>query len=265
MIVCPVVLLTTLSVGCRSLSSLGGVNVKKAMPTKISLDARMVRDSNTAELVICHFDDTKGGPFAKPKEKAKRCTAELVALCEQLGIVVGQMQGTVRRSEPDDLLRLCRFHYENFLHRLYALQERCWDILTSISGEKRERGTRPDELRAVVRDSVQTTHPKLYKAFNNLYSLSKGDRKFRNTATHQTILYLGIQFPGKGTGIYEADSVLYWYDPKSKAGIATKKVVTKATRQFVAHHIKRIQGIVRAALLFADECHSVIDVKTWKE
>jgi len=175
------------------------------------------------------------------------------------------MQRTVRGSEPDDLLRLCKFHHENFLYRVYALQERCWDVLTAISGEKWEEGTRPYDFRAVVRATVQTTHPQLHRAFNNLYSLSKGDRKLRNTATHQTILYFGIQFPTKDPGIYEAHSVLDWYDPESGAGIAARNTVRKAARQFVAHHIRRIREIVKAGHLFAEECHSVIDAKTWKE
>jgi len=209
-----------------------------------------VRKPRSAELVVCHFDDTKtqDGP-----ETAKRCVAEAVHLCEQLGIVLDQMKACVRRKGAADVLRLCQYEYENLLFRVYVLRERAWDILAATVGVKRGKTGDPGFRKALL-SSATANHPKLTQAFNELLSLIERDVRFRNTATHQTILQLGFIFDNDRGRIFEADSVLMWHDLASKAARDTGHMVKRTVTDFVTRTTARIQGIINAALQLAREC-----------
>ena len=142
-----------------------------------------------------------------------------------------QLGKTLKQKEIDDVVRLCHFHYENLLFRIYALRERAWDVLAVLTDIPR-RTTGNDKFRAEVLSRVEAAYPELSKAFLTVLNLIDSDIEFRNVATHKTILVLGLMRDDI-QDIWEFDSVLWAYAPRSEDGIRMQKLVRRSLRAFV--------------------------------
>lgn len=211
--------------------------------------------------VSAFYYDTEVAPSNQPREIAERCQAEIISLGEQLSIISEQLSKALKQKEIDDVVRLCHFHYENLLFRIYALRERAWDVLAALTDIPR-RITGNDKFRADVLSRIKAAYPELIKAFLTVLNLIDSDVEFRNVATHKTILMLGLMRDDI-QDIWEFDSVLMAYDPRSEDGIRMQKLVRRSLREFVLQQRQHIQEIFDAALEFSTQSDTAIRKERW--
>lgn len=211
--------------------------------------------------VSVFYYDTEVAPSNQPREIAERCQAEIISLGEQLSMISEQLGKTLKQKEIDDVVRLCHFHYENLLFRIYALRERAWDVLAVLTDIPR-RTTGNDKFRAEVLSRIKAAYPELSKAFLTVLNLIDSDIEFRNVATHKTILVLGLMRDDI-QDIWEFDSVLWAYDPRSEDGIRMQKLVRRSLRAFVLQQRQHIQEVFDAALEFSKQSNTAIRKKQW--
>lgn len=211
--------------------------------------------------VSVFYYNTEVAPSNQPREIAERCLAEITLLGEQLTIISHQLSKALAQKEIEDVGRLCHFHYENLLFRIYALRERAWDVLAALTDIPR-RTTGNDKFRADVLSRVKAAHPELSNAFTAVLNLIDSDVEFRNVATHKTILMLGLMRE-ETQDIWEFDSVLLDFDPRSEDGIKMRKLAWRSLREFVVQQRQHIQEIFDTAFEFSKECDSSIRKKRW--
>jgi hypothetical protein len=216
---------------------------------------------DTPSVVVCYYDPNYE-PEKKPKRIAERYVAEVILLCNQLGIVADQLSLALRRKDIDDVVNLCQFHHENCLFRVYALDERAWEALKALTGVKqREKEKKIDFLDRVLFE-LKVAYPEVHKVFSKLRDLIALDRENRNVATHRTFLFLGLSFGDDyHPPFFEIDSVLLSYDPHSEDGRRTQQMVREALAKFVAEEKKHIQEIISVALDLTRHCHDAINRK----
>jgi hypothetical protein len=216
--------------------------------------------SNQLTISVFYYD-VEAAPSNQPREIAERCRAEIILLSEQLAIIGEQLSKALTQKEIEDVVRLCHFHYENLLFRIYALRERAWDVLAALTDTQR-RTTGNERFRADVLSKVQATDSGLSNAFHSILNLIDTDVRLRNVATHKTILALGLMREGV-QDIWEFDSVLWAVDPRTKDGIRIRELVRRSLREFVGQQRQHIQNLFDAAVAFSRECDSAIRKKRW--
>ncbi len=175
----------------------------------------MVSEEHLSAVVF--YYDTQVSPENQPERVARRCGAEIILLCEQLFIISEQMTNSLRKKETEDIISLCHFHHENLLLRLYALRERVWDVMAALADVPR-KATGNNQFRSSVLSRIKTNYPNIETAFSSLLSLIEPDMEWRNVATHETILILGLM-GDNSANVWELELLLDSFDPQSEDGL----------------------------------------------
>lgn len=222
----------------------------------------MVDEIKKGPSIIVGYYETKVSPENEPRRIAQRCSAEIISLGNQLNTVSQQLTAGLRRRDINDVVDSTAFNYENFLFRVYSLRERVWDVLAALATVDRSR-TGDKKFRELVLATISNTYPELYKAVLNLQTLIASDLELRNVGTHQTFLILGITYDGDSNDLYDLDSAIQSFDPKSKVGKFRGSEIRKALGQFTREQRSHIEEIQRAAFDVVHQFHGVIDRKVW--
>ena len=220
-----------------------------------------MKPKGTPSVVVCYYDP-KYELEKQPKRVANRCIAEIVSLCKQFDTISNQLFLALRRKDIDEAVYMYEFHYENFIFRLYALQERVWDVLEALAGIQRKKETKWG-FRKRVLSEIKQVYPEVYGVVSNLRRLIESDIKYRHVVTHETFLFLGLVFGVNFGDIYEISQVLTWEDPQSEGGRRIQKIVRKALREFAAENKKHIQEIITEAFNFTRRCSDAVNRKLW--
>ena len=122
------------------------------------------------------------------------------ALCHQLDYISQQfttfLEQATSSSAPDrildkpleDWVDWCKFYYEDFLFREYAVRERVRDILAPMVGANRSRsGAR--FLKCVL-STLSTDHPSICATYEELDRLFDSYTPLRNIVTHEGLMAL---------------------------------------------------------------------------
>lgn len=220
----------------------------------------MERDKSLPEIVVSYYD-TKKYEKENPKQLAKRCHGEMSALCEKLALTTSNLVTAPSNEDVSDGLSLCEYYYEYGIVKIYSLRERAWDTLAVLVNVPRV-STSKKHFRQNVLDKLKGEFPELKKSFEKFLAIIDTDWEYRNVATHETLLFLSVQFPNEGD-IYEADSVIMWHDPDSSGGKEIQAMLKGALERFVKRTSKHFQEVIEHASQFQDICSNAIDNKSW--
>jgi hypothetical protein len=212
------------------------------------------------KIVVFNYETRINGQN-RPEEIATRCKAEIFGIGNNLRNVTAEMRKSLRQKELADVARLCLYHYENLLFRMYSLRERAWDVQAALVDVPRER-TGKQGFRLTVLTRTKAVYPELEIPFTRLQALIEGDMRTRNTATHETFLMLGLTNENF-SNLWEVDSVLESYDPESKDGLEIRKLVRRLLRQFVTEKEKHAGEVNDVATEYCDLCDEAIRKKSW--
>ncbi|GAB4566230.1 MAG: hypothetical protein Kow0047_17450 [Anaerolineae bacterium] len=195
-----------------------------------------------------------------PRFRATRCTAEVIAICEQLRIIADKLSIAPEARDIRDATHLCQLYYEDFIFRVYALFERGWDILEMLLDKP--RGTLRKDKKAGL-EQMRHLYPELYEAAMKLHGIVDLGVRMRNAATHETFLVLLLAFDSDYSDLYEIDSVFTWADPCSEKGMRIEEMVRKALRCFACWQRAQINEFILAAHAFASFCTVAVNSKRW--
>jgi hypothetical protein len=189
-----------------------------------------------------------------------RCAGEILAICEQLGVIADQLSLATEAQDVGDAARLCQLNHEDFIFRVYALFERGWDCLEMLL-DKSRCALREDKKAGL--EQVRCTYPELYEAAMKLHSIVDLDVRMRNVATHETFLFLGLVLDSNYADVYEIDTVFTWADPRSEEGVRIEEMVRDALRRFAHRKQEQIGEFISAAHAFASCCTDAVNSKKW--
>jgi len=209
---------------------------------------------NTPSVVVCYYD-INTEQERQPKQITQRCTAEIIALCKQLDLVIDRLTLVLEQDDIDEAVDLCHFHYEDFLFRAYSLRERAWDVLAALAKVPRKQ-TNNESFRNSVLPEIESAFPKVYKAFSELVRMIDVNVSIRNVATHETFLFLGLTSGDDFQNIYEIKEVLTQYDPAIENGRKVQTMVRNALQDFITEQSRHIQEINGKAFDFVKYCHA---------
>lgn len=116
----------------------------------------MVLGSNAAMVALYWYE--LGG---QPSEGVYASVGEISLLRSELALIRDELSLSSRRKEAETAARLCKYHYENFLSRLYVIRERIWDALTALVDVKR-RNTGDKKFRDSVLSLVKQNYPEIH-------------------------------------------------------------------------------------------------------
>jgi hypothetical protein len=220
-----------------------------------------MKEKPTPSIVVCYYD-TKEQETRKPHELAQRCCGEIIARCEQLVLATQHLASAARQSDVTDATRGCEQHYEVAITRMYVIRERIWDVLAALCDVKR-KNIGDERFRKAVFDRLEKNHPELKRLFDHLLREIDVPLEYRNVATHQTLLFLGITLGDDFRDTYEIDSVLSWRDPDSPEGKQIQAKVRKALKTFAAREGHRFRQIADQVFEVVRVCSAAVRKKSW--
>jgi hypothetical protein len=197
-----------------------------------------------------------------PKDLARRCCGEIVALWQQLELTTGLLEAAAKRSDVMEAVRLVEYYYEDAMARVFNLRERIWDCLAVIVDIPR-----PDHwterLRERVRRALEADYPIIKQAFDTFLAMADVELHYRRLATHERLFFLGISFDQDHDAFYEIDGVLLSHAPESSEGKEIRVMTIKALRSFARQKAQEIDSIARQAIEVERLCSDAIQKKSW--
>lgn len=198
----------------------------------------------------------------KPHEDNRfQCMAycgELTARSQELAIIRDGFENAVRRRDLLERARLCRYHHENLLFRIYCVRERVWDVLAALTEVPREKSGKRTFRRKVL-SVLRERFPTVEAPLNELMILIVEDVRIRNVATHESFLLLGLARGEEIEEFYDVVDLLMAMSPDDSPGDETHKVVKEALSKYVRGQRTHIGEIITTISDFVKE------VRAWAE
>jgi hypothetical protein len=198
-------------------------------------------------------------PDDKSDGRARASLRDIHRIINELTLIRDELSQIYNKEDAEEATAFCRFHYDNFLFRVYMLRDRIWDILATLANMKRE-GIRKASFRMNVLSEIRRCYNEIFNMFSLFDELVRSDVDRRNVATHGAFLHLGMSV---GTdGPYDIiDEILLNYDTDEEHGSKIHKGVKIALCDFSEKKAKYIQAIVRITMILQQEFAAALSQK----
>lgn len=180
---------------------------------------------------------------SKPGEEHAQYWAELCGSMHRLAYVREELEAVLDVRDIDQALERLAYHMENYLVRIYELQERSAKLLMAFSGYKGDiRQLKWRETRQKALSRLPHISESIVGQYLSLLSLLDDDIVLRNQNTHDTFLGLGFS---TGYDIYDPHDALVDLQHQVREHKAFKKKLRKEISQAIERYSTKIDEINR--------------------